>query len=65
MPDEIDDTWQHGVVIGGMASRNLSQVARAYKTAADELLKQALSRYEPHEFDYPIFFCTATASRST
>jgi len=56
MPDEIDDTWQHGVVIGGMASRNLPQVARAYKTAADELLKQALSQYEPHEIDYPIFF---------
>lgn len=56
VPDEIDETWQHGVLIGGMAERNLPQVAKAYKTAADELLQQALSKYEPHEFDYPIFF---------
>src|ERR1700722_3203882 len=54
--DEMDETWQHGVLIGGMASRNLLQVARAYKLAADELLKQALSKYEPHELDYPILF---------
>lgn len=56
VPDEIDETWQHGVLVGGMASRNLPQIARAYKTAADELLKLALSQYEPHEIDYPIIF---------
>jgi hypothetical protein len=56
VPDEIDETWQHGVVIGGMASRNWPQVARAYKRAADELLTQALRQLEPHDFDYPIIF---------
>jgi hypothetical protein len=56
VPEEIDETWQHGVLIGGMASQNWLQVARAYKKAADELLKQALSLYEPHELDYPIIF---------
>jgi DNA-binding transcriptional MerR regulator len=56
VPDEIDETWQHGVLVGGMASRNWLQVARAYKKAADELLKQALSLCEPHELDYPIIF---------
>lgn len=56
VPDAIDETWQHGVVVGGMASRNWQQVARAYKKAADELLKQALSQHEPHELDYPIIF---------
>ena len=54
--EEMDETWTHGVLIGGMASRNLPQVARTYKLAADELLKQALASYEPHEFDYPILF---------
>jgi hypothetical protein len=39
-----------------MACRDLPQVARAYKLAADELLKQALKEYEPHELDYPILF---------
>jgi DNA-binding transcriptional MerR regulator len=56
VPDEIDETWQHGVLIGGMAMRDWLHVARAYKTAADELVKQALSHYEPHEIDYPIIF---------
>lgn len=56
VPDEINEDWTHGVLIGGMAERNLPQVAKAYKTAADELLKQALAKFGPHEIDYPIFF---------
>ena len=54
--EEMDETWQHGTLIGGMACRDLPQVARAYKLAADELLKQAMKKYEPHELDYPILF---------
>lgn len=56
MPEDINEDWRNGVLIGGFAERNLPQVAKAYKTAADELLKQALSKFEPHEIDYPIFF---------
>ncbi len=55
-PDEMDETWQHGTLIGGMACRDLPQVARAYKLAADELLKQAQAKFEPHELDYPVLF---------
>lgn len=54
--EEMDETWRHGSLIGGMACRDLPQVARAYKLAADELLKQALEKYEPHELDYPVLF---------
>jgi len=54
--DDMDETWQHGTLIGGMACRDLRQVARAYKPAADELLKQARSKHDPHELDYPILF---------
>ena len=56
LPEEIDEGWTHGVVVGGMGERILPQVAKAYKTAADVLLKQALSKFEPSEIDYPIFF---------
>jgi hypothetical protein len=56
VPDEIDETWQHGVVIGGMACRHLVEIARSYKKAADELVRQAFNRCEPHELDFPIFF---------
>lgn len=54
--EEMDETWRHGTMIGGMACRDLPQVARAYKLAADELLTQAQAKYEPHELDYPILF---------
>jgi len=33
LPEEIDETWQHGVLIGGMACRNLPEVARAYNNS--------------------------------
>lgn len=56
VPDEINEDWRHGVLIGGMAERNLPQVAKAYKMAADVLVAQALAKFEPHEIDYPIFF---------
>jgi len=55
-PDEIDETWQHGALIGGVACRELPQVAESYKLAADVLLNQALTKYEPHELDYPVLF---------
>jgi hypothetical protein len=54
--DEMDLTWRHGAVIGGMHYRELADVARAYKLAADELVKLAMSKYEPHELDYPVLF---------
>ena len=56
LPEDIDDTWQHGVVIGGMAERDFLHIARAYKLAADEILKQALGHLESHQVDYPILF---------
>ena len=39
-----------------MALRRHLDVARAYKTAGDALVEQALSNYPPYELDYPIFF---------
>jgi len=56
MPDEIDETWRHGALIGGMGCRDWRQVARAYKLAADELVKLALTEHERHELDFPILF---------
>jgi DNA-binding transcriptional MerR regulator len=56
VPDEIDETWQHGVLIGGMASRNWIDVAQSYKRAANSLVTEALKSDETHELDYPIVF---------
>lgn len=56
VPDAIDETWEHGVMIGGMAMRDRLQLARAYKQAADALVTQALSHHEAEELAYPIIF---------
>ncbi len=56
IPDEIEETWQHGAVIGGMAFRDRRQVARSYKLAADQLVALALTKHEPYEMDFPILF---------
>lgn len=55
-PDELDETWRHGVLLGGMAERRWADVAHSYKLAADELVEKALKSGEPHELDYPILF---------
>ena len=56
VPDDLDETWTHGVLLNSMYIRPMIEVARSYKYAADELVKEALSFQEPHLLDYPIFF---------
>jgi hypothetical protein len=56
VPEQADETWQHGALIGGMASRQWVEVARSYKVAADSLVTTALKTEESHTFAYPIFF---------
>ena len=56
VPDDLDGSWDHGVLLSTMWLRPGIEVARAYKYAADELVKEALSCHEPHLLDYPIFF---------
>lgn len=55
-PEELDGTWTHGILINGMSLRRPLDIARAYKTAGDALVEQALSNYPPYGLDYPIFF---------
>lgn len=56
VPDDLDESWDHGVLLSSMWLRPTIEVARAYKYAADELVKEALSCHEPHLLDYPIFY---------
>jgi len=56
VPNDLDESWDHGVLLSTMWLRPGIEVARAYKYAADELVKEALSCQEPHLLDYPIFF---------
>ena len=55
LPDEITEDWNYGIIVGGMASSDLL-IARAYKSAGDMLIHQALQSREPYEAAYPIIF---------
>jgi HEPN domain-containing protein len=56
VPDGLDEE-SYGAILGGMASRENSDVAQSYWTAAKELLAIIKRRdRESHELDYPILF---------
>jgi len=57
VPEDIDETWHWGALIGGMAEeRDDAEVARAFRQAADVLTREALRTRLPWELSYPILF---------
>lgn len=57
VPDEINEDWTHGVLIGGMATETSDiGVAEAYWWAAQQLIEPALRSREPFLYSYPILF---------
>ena len=57
LPEGLDETWTHGVLVGGMASApNDLEIARAYRAAAGALIGPALAGGEAWNFTYPILF---------
>ncbi|MGD9893704.1 MAG: hypothetical protein AB7U18_20670 [Dehalococcoidia bacterium] len=57
VPDEIDEAWTNGVLIGDMASSlNDLELARAYAEAAAQLVDPALESGEAWRLTYPIFY---------
>lgn len=59
VPDEIDESWRHGALAGGMgdlAMRERGALAASFKRAGDVLLVAALAGDEANELLYPILF---------
>ena len=56
-PDNLDETWTHGTLIGGMAEiGDTFALAESYKLAADILVDTALSTGDVFELAYPIIY---------
>ncbi|HEY8837848.1 MAG TPA: hypothetical protein VIO16_09260 [Dehalococcoidia bacterium] len=56
IPDELDESWTHGVLVGGMASASDDvELARAYAAAGAQLIGPALESKEAWRLAYPIF----------
>jgi len=57
-PDEIDETWTHGALLGGMVENCYKQIAiaDAYMLAGRTLVAEALESREGYDLLYPILF---------
>jgi len=56
-PEELDETWRHGTIIGGMAEfGDIFALAESYKLAGDILVDAAIARDEAYELFYPVIY---------
>lgn len=57
LPDDIDETWRHGVLFVGISEFGDTFVlAKSYKMAGDSLIEAALSNDEPRDLYAPAIF---------
>jgi hypothetical protein len=55
-PEDLDETWRHGILLNGGSVNEYLELARNYKQSAEALLKAALESGEPREWGYPVLF---------
>ncbi len=55
-PDDLDETWQHGILLNGGGIDGYLELARSYKQSAEALLDSALKSGEACDWGYPVLF---------
>lgn len=55
-PDDLDETWRHGVFLNGGGVGEYLELARSYRQGAEALLDSALNSGEPRDWGYPVLF---------
>jgi hypothetical protein len=56
-PENMDESWKHGVIISGLASlEDMLMFARSYKLAGDRLIEISLENEEAVDLMYPALF---------
>ena len=55
-PDDLDETWRHGILLNGGSVDGYLELARNYKQSADALLEAALESREPRDWGFPVLF---------
>ncbi len=58
LPEGIDETWQHGALLGGIAEGGYDRLAIAdsYKLASELLIERTLQGLDGYELVYPILY---------
>ena len=55
-PDDLDETWRHGILLNGGGVNAYLELARNYRRGAEVLLDSALESGEPLDWGYPVLF---------
>ena len=56
LPDDLDETWRHGILMCGAGGQEYLELARNYRYVAENLLDTALKSGEPLDLAYPVLF---------
>ncbi len=57
-PIDLDETWRHGALLGGITAGayDCLAIATAFKTAGDHLVKGINSEFEAYEIIHPVLY---------
>jgi hypothetical protein len=55
-PDDLDETWRHGILLNGGKINDYLELARNYRSGAEALLDLALESGETHYWACPVLF---------
>ena len=55
-PDELDESWRHGILLCGSGRYEYLELARNYRHVAESMLEQALNRDAMDGWAYPVLF---------
>jgi hypothetical protein len=55
-PDDLDETWRHGILLCGGGRHEYLELARNYRHVAESMLQSALEEEKLNGWAYPILF---------
>ena len=55
-PDDLDETWRHGILLVGGGVDGYLSLARNYRECAEALMERALKSGEPRDWSFPVLF---------
>ena len=56
LPDDLDETWRHGILLAGGGRYEYLELARNYRHVAETMLRAALENHEVEGWAYPVLF---------
>ena len=55
-PDDLDETWRHGILLLGEGRHEYLELARNYRHVVESLLREAFAKNDLESWAYPVLF---------